>query len=256
MPRLPPRRPITRVPARPAQPTPPAKPDLRGGPAAPSDSTEIVAEKFADARDALAADGRFATLTAAQLLSQLQVQRVGVAKGFYAMGLLLRELARPERYQVELGYETFDDLLEQKYVINRMTAVKYIAVATFFDEKIATELGIEKTYALVKYAAATGKREDAPLLVETNPEVGEEHEHLLDLTARDILRAAQDLKANKAAQNPSQVEHATRRLARQVQAWIRKAGAKKAVARARRHEGKWGVSIRLENDEAERIVGI
>lgn len=200
------------------------------------------------APDGLPADQRFAKLTATELMAELHHQRGQVAKGFYAMGLLLRELSLPQRYQVELGFATFEDLLAQRHMTNRMTALKYIAVVTILDEIIATELGIERSYALVRYASAKSKAEDAPQLFHQNPVI--DGESLRDMSSRELLRAARALRAPTTPRAPTDEEHAARRAARALQAALRRSGAKGAVARAQRREGAWIVTVHLTPEGA------
>lgn len=237
---------LTRVP-RPTQPIAPTRPSPREVALIPREIV-VRAPQLAVDLGALAAEQWVTTLSAAQILTELQLERGRAAKAFYGMGLLLRELAKPERYRVELGFESFNALLEQRYMTNRMTALRYIAVVTIFTEIMATELGIEKSYALIKYASSQGKAEDAPGLYAKNVLIGEER--VRDMSSRELLRAAKELKAPPTILPPSEAEQQTRRAARAMQAALRRSGAKSAEARAQRRGSTWEVVVRLSPEHA------
>jgi len=128
--------------------------------------------------------------------------------------------------------------------------MKYIAVATIFDELVATEVGIEKSYALVRYASAKGSAEDAPKLLQANVMIA--GERVRDMSYRDLLRAARELKAPAPPPAPSDEEQAARRTARTLQAGLRRTGSRSAVARARRNDGSWIVTVELSVDDAAK----
>src|SRR5262245_35012477 len=63
--------------------------------------------------------------------------RFDVAERFYDMGRALAELSRPERYKGELGFATFEALLEARGLPNRLWASKLIAVASTYPARYA-----------------------------------------------------------------------------------------------------------------------
>ena len=75
-------------------------------------------------------------------------------------------------------------------------------------------------------------------------------ERVRDMSYRDVVRATQDLRAVATPRTPSEQEEAARRAARALQAWLRRAGARSAVARAQRREGAWTVSVRVTPEDA------
>lgn len=196
---------------------------------------------------------RYAHMTGEQLIAEVHARREQVAVSFYSMGLVLRELARPERYRLELGFETFEDLVEARYLTSRITAMKLIAVASTFPEPQARMLGVEKSYALLRYASIQGSARDAVRLVATNAVI--EGEPVERISLRELVEAARHLKERLHPPEPSEDEGAARRAARALQAWLRREGARSASASAQRHGGAWQVRVHLSATDAARLAG-
>jgi hypothetical protein len=92
-------------------------------------------------------------LTAEQLIQQIERTEAASASNTYALGACLAELALPKRYKDELGFATFEELLEKRKLPSRMTAFKLMrVVAMFSDAEVQRLGGMEKTYALMRYA--------------------------------------------------------------------------------------------------------
>jgi len=195
---------------------------------------------------------RYARMTAEQLIAEVHARRDQITVAFYAMGLLLRELSRPERYQAELGFQTFEELVDARYLTSRMTAMKLIAVASTFPEPQARQLGVEKSYALLRYASIQGAPRDAVRLVASNAVI--DGEHVLDMSVRDVVEAARNLREQLHPPAPSEDEAAARRAARALQAALRKKGARSASASARRHERAWWVTVHLSPEDATLLA--
>jgi hypothetical protein len=93
-----------------------------------------------------------AALDARQVLDEI-VRRLDVAAAnAYALALCLRELSRPERYRGELGFKSFEELLEaHAFLPTRMTAFKWFTVVgTLSAEEVRAAGGMEKSYLLIR----------------------------------------------------------------------------------------------------------
>jgi hypothetical protein len=188
-------------------------------------------------------------MTGERLVREVLVRREHVTANFYAMGLALRELSRPERYRDELGFQTFEDLVEQRYLTSKMTAAKLIAVASTFPEDQAVQLGVEKGYALIRYASIEHDARYAVVMFEKNEKIG--GEPVLVASVRDINEAAKRKRESlREPRAPSDDETTARRAARATQAGLRRAGMRSASARAHRHAGVWCVRIDLSPTDA------
>lgn len=97
------------------------------------------------AREGLARDRR----EAERLIGKVDALREQVTQTFYRMGVALRALSRPQIYGA-LGYGSFADLLEDREVTSRFTAMKLISVVDHLEEEVALRLGVEKSYAFIR----------------------------------------------------------------------------------------------------------
>lgn len=113
----------------------------------------LVANAGARVAPVSAARSPLGRLTAEQLIQQIERTEAASASNTYALGACLQELSLPKRYKDELGFATFEELLEKRKLPSRMTAFKLMrVVATFTDAEVQRLGGMEKTYALMKYA--------------------------------------------------------------------------------------------------------
>jgi len=191
-------------------------------------------------------------MTAEELIRVVHAEREEATRAFYAMGLALRELSRKERYKDELGFATFEELVDARYLTSRMTAAKLIAVASTFPAPQAQKLGVEKSYALIRYASVKGQPRDAVRLAISNAVI--DGEPVLTISVRELVRATQRLRESLDPPEPSENENAARRAARALQAALRRHGQKSAAAHAHRAGGEWVVQVHLSQDDAESLT--
>lgn len=96
-------------------------------------------------------------LTAEQLIQQIVRTEAASASNSYSLGAYLQELSLPKRYKEELGCATFEELLVKRALPSRVTAFKLIKVVSTFSDAEAQQLGgMEKSYALIRYAKRQG----------------------------------------------------------------------------------------------------
>ena len=94
---------------------------------------------------------------------------------------------------------------------------------------------------------------NAPKLLQANVTIA--GERVRDMSSRDLLRAAREAKAPPKPKDPTEAQQAARRAARSIQAWLRRSGAKSAMARAERHQGVWSVTVHLSTEDAATRAG-
>lgn len=189
----------------------------------------------------------------AEWLVQSVVQRRRrVAEQFYGMGVELRKLSEPRMYQA-LGFASFGELLEGRKIINRMTALRLISVVEAFPERLAIELGLEKAYALVRYAEATPAPDIARVLAERNVVVGAKR--VSDVTVREIVAETKRIRGGGVARDSRDpAAREARGAARALQAALRKVGGKGVVARGAWEDGTWKVRIEMSAEEARAVL--
>jgi hypothetical protein len=189
---------------------------------------------------------------AEKLVQSVIARRLRIAEQFYGMGVELRELARREMFGA-LGYASFGELLDGRKIINRMTALRLISVVEAFPRELATKLGVDKAYALVRYAEATPAPDVARVLAVQDALVG--GKRVSEVSAREIVAETQRIRGGGRSRDPQDpAGKEARGAARALQAALRKLGGGGVRARAAWEDGDWGVRIEMSAEEARAIV--
>lgn len=157
-----------------------------------------------------------ANMSAEEIITEAGKYTQATTSARYALGTCLLELARPERYQDELGFDTFEELLRARALPKRVTAHKLIRVLTTYSEREVKQLGgFEKSYALVRFTKRKdAKAEPRQLLLPTARVFGK---LLRELSVREVNDAANGYygpakaKLTKAKEVGSRLESALRR---------------------------------------------
>ena len=185
------------------------------------------------------------------LVAELHAIKDQMAAFVYRTGTILRELQ--QREMIGAGECTsFEELLEKYDLPPRFTASKYMAVAETFAERDAVRLGLEKGYALVRYAKLVGT--PAPVLVAQNPRIGERS--LLDSDAAALGEAIRELQVQRRGgveadeDTAEEADKAVRRLGPR----LRHAGAPNASLRRVRRGSRYRVLVELDPDEAMALA--
>jgi len=175
------------------------------------------------------------------LIRDIAQRRARIANDFFEIGVALNQLSSRALYKA-LGYANFDDMLKQRRVMSRAQAFKLMTVSQAFDKKQALSLGVEKSYALVRYVAATPTHDLARTLAATNAPIA--GKRLRDISAKELRDATQRLDQGALASD--QDLKAARATARKLQKQLRKDGANTAKVRAHRQGA--GLHLRIDLD--------
>ncbi len=190
---------------------------------------------------------------AERLVQSILLRRRRIAEEFYAMGLELRELSRPEIYKV-LGHASFGELLEKRKIVNRMTALRLISVVEALPIGAAIKLGLEKAYALVRYVEATPAADVAKDIFMRDALVG--GKPISEATVREIVEATKQVRGERPRDSRDPDAKEARGAARVLQRALRKAGAKGVTARGAWERGAWWVRVEMRAEEARVVVDI
>lgn len=188
------------------------------------------------------------------LIAEVHAIKHQMSAQAHRVGVLLKALSG-EPMLAALGCASFDDLLVTYDLPNRMTALKYIALAEHFGEAEAIALGAEKGYALVRYGQALPRPEKPALLLSRDAKLS--GVLLRDSPAAAILRAARELAERQregAAAEDDTAQEADRAV-RRLGSKLRRAGAPGAKLKRVRRGGAWRVIIELDADEALALAG-
>lgn len=95
-------------------------------------------------------------------LQQIKAFRKNLAKGFYDVGLVLREIQQKRLFEAK-GFGTFEAFLEREAAeLGKVTALRLVRIATLFQKEAALELGMDRIFvALMSIEAGDGVAPDA-----------------------------------------------------------------------------------------------
>lgn len=178
---------------------------------------------------------------AEDLLALIERRKAAIAESFYEIGEALRELLRKKLYAA-LGYASFDAMLEARGVIGATQARKLIQIVSSVSLRTALELGPEKAFALVRYAAATPEPDTPQTLIEGGAKIGKANAG--DASVKEIVEATRRVRAKApGAKMDPQVREAEQ-VAERGRAWLSGRGVEGGDVRVRR--GKEGYWLRIE----------
>lgn len=189
-----------------------------------------------------------ARMTADQLIKQIADYEATSASNTYALGLCLRELSQPRRYHDELGFESFEALLEARSLPTRMTAYKLITVVSTYSEREVQALGgTEKSYAVARYAKKEKPDGDPKRFLAPNARVA--GRTVAEMSARDI---------NRELGGKQRVTAAAKAAAKKASSRLGRALTRATVThhmRVHPHKGAC-VSVHLDAEGAEKLVSL
>lgn len=95
-------------------------------------------------------------------LQQIKGFRKNLAKGFFDVGLVLREIQQKRLFEAK-GFGTFEAFLERETAeLGKTTALRLVRIATLFQKEGALELGMDRIFmALAAIEAGDGLTPDA-----------------------------------------------------------------------------------------------
>jgi hypothetical protein len=95
-------------------------------------------------------------------LQQIKGLRKNLAKGFFDVGLVLRDIQARRLYEAK-GFGTFEAFLERETAeLGKTTALRLVRIAALFQKEAALELGMDRVFmALMSIEAGDGVTPDA-----------------------------------------------------------------------------------------------
>lgn len=95
-------------------------------------------------------------------LQQIKGLRKNLAKGFYDVGLVLKDIQARRLYEAK-GFGTFEAFLERETAeLGKTTALRLVRIAGLFQKEAALELGMDRVFmALMSIEAGDGVTPDA-----------------------------------------------------------------------------------------------
>jgi len=184
---------------------------------------------------------------AQELLQLIRRRMADITDGFYEIGECLAEMNN-NRLHVALGYGTLAEMLAGERILGAVQAGKLITVATLVPREDAVRLGPEMSYAVTRYAHATGT--DTRGLLDGHATV--DGQPLDGLTAGQVRDATRKAVSARLPPNP---EHQQRlHHARAAQAALRKRGVRTAQATATRKDGRWVYNVALDEADLARLL--
>lgn len=164
-----------------------------------------------------------------------------ITEDFYDIGEALRELQDKKLFRA-LGYKTLDELLRANKLMSRSKAFELIHIVKTVPRKQALSLGPEKAYAMARLTAATPALDTVEELAKEGVIVRGRRRPIAEVTAEQIEERARKMKGRAKVDDE---EREANRDAREVQAALRKRGAKSAEVEAVRVRGRWSLRITL-----------
>ena len=175
-------------------------------------------------------------------LLELVVRRMQrITEDFYDIGEALRELQDKKLFRV-LGFKTLGDLLKAHKLMSRSKAFELIHIVKTVPRKQALAFGPEKAYAMARLTAATPQLDTVEEIARDGVVVRGRRRPVSEVTAEQIESRARSVRGT-AKVDPG--ERDARRAAREVQAALRKQGARTAAVEATRLGGAWSLRITL-----------
>lgn len=188
------------------------------------------------------------------LLDLIARRAARMTEDFYEVGKALKELLHKKLY-VALGFSSFEAMLDAQGIVGATQARKLIEVASRMPLETALGLGLEKAFALTRYADATPDLDTPELLVARGGTIG--GKPVATLSKRAIEEETKKLRRKSAAKK-GKVDAAQREadgVARRAASWLKARGAKKGIVEARRTKDGHVITITLAVEEAVKLVG-
>ncbi|MBI2394216.1 MAG: hypothetical protein HYV09_31890 [Deltaproteobacteria bacterium] len=205
----------------------------------------VTGPKLAKDLARLAKSTETAAVKRAHELLELIARRMQrITEDFYDIGTALRELQDKKLYAA-LGFASLGELLKARRLMSRSRAFELMHIVKTVPRKQALALGAEKSYALARLTAATKEIDTVEELVTAGVEVRGRKRSVDDLSVRELETRVREerVKSRHAKVDPQEKEAA--RVARVIQAALRKKGAREASVAARRRAAGWFLEIAL-----------
>lgn len=190
------------------------------------------------------------------LVAELHALRDTMNRAVHRCGTILIELSTPR--MLAFGeVASLDELLERYDLPTKFSAIKYMTVAQHFTEQEARQLGVERSYAIIRGAAALPKPVTPRVLLAQNPSirVGPQTMQLATAPLRALLGWVGGMKPESAP--PAEVRRASKAadsLRDKLQRRFVAAGIGKSKMQVRRRGSAYVVRVELSMDEAAALL--
>lgn len=191
-----------------------------------------------------------------ELCDAVATNKLIVAKAFYEIGTALLELEKKQLWKA-LGHESFAAMLEERDLVGRSQAYKFMRVARSFAPHVARQLGVEKSDAIVRYAEATAKLDDASTILERGIAIDGEVQPIEKLSARDILREVRRTRQNRENARRDPARKSALALSHAAARSLSLALGETVKAKPHRRGTRWDVALTLSvagMEELQRLV--
>ena len=172
------------------------------------------------------------------------------AKSFYDTGHFIDRLLELREL---FGVANIKELASKVPLgMSHMTANKYLQIARTFSRELALEHGIEKCYALLRYAKAIGRPDEAGAILAANEPIrGSRGLYAADASAAKIGAAVSALKqAERDSKVPTEVRAGYERTAHETEKAFRRLGMRGADAHVVRRDGTTQIAVYIPIDVA------
>jgi hypothetical protein len=140
-----------------------------------------------------------------ELLGEIARRKQRIAEDFYDIGVALREIKKKKLYAA-LGHRSLADLLSARGVLGKSQAAKLIAIVDHLPRSKAIGEGIEKSYALVRLAAATPALDTAVEVAAEGVVVRGKRAAVGELSGRGVSKLARKVRSVHAKRDPARSE--------------------------------------------------
>jgi hypothetical protein len=94
-------------------------------------------------------------------LTQIKTFRKNLAKGFFDIGIVLKDIQARRLYEAK-GFGTFEAFLEREMDLGKSTSLKLVKLCGIFQKDAALELGMDKVFAAINAIELEGIAEARP----------------------------------------------------------------------------------------------
>lgn len=147
-------------------------------------------------RSLLAPSSAIALRRGRELVEEILRKKQRIAEDFYDVGSALAELEKKQLWRA-LGHESFADMLDARRLLARSQAFKLMAIARALPRRAALSMGTEKSYALVRYAAATAEVDSPASLLASGIRIDGRKKAVGDVSANELTRETQRTRTNR-----------------------------------------------------------
>lgn len=187
-----------------------------------------------------------AAIRARELIDLIARRMERITEDFFDMGEALRELEE-KRLFVALGFKSLGELLKAHGLMSRSKAFELIHIVKTVPRRQALSLGSEKAYAIARLTAATKQLDTVEEIAKEGVVVRGRKRKVADLSAEEIEKLARKERGKHQKVAPEARE--ARSAARELQAGLRKKGARTAKVEAEQRHGAWLLVITLPVDQ-------